>query len=392
MPIKARVDMLTTGIRTPVGVKVLGTDLEAIDEAAQRIEMALRGVSGTRSVYAERQRAAVLVDVVPRRDDLLRHGANVDDVLDVVDLGLGGMPLGRIYDGRERYSLIARFGRDFRGDETDLLRIPVATPLGTVPLANLADVHRTPGPAMLVDEGGLLAAYVYVDPGERDLGGYVEEARVVVDGLGLPDDLRIVWTGQAEFLERAEARMRVMVPVTIALVFLLTWMSFRTVGETTIVLLTLPFSVLGSVWFLWLAGYNLSIAGWVAMIALIGVGAETGTVLAVYLDLGVKEALRAGETLTAARLAEVAADSAAGRMRGVVLAIAMNLLGLLPVLFSDGVGADMARRMAGPMFGGLLSLTFMTGLVLPALWVIWRRGQLRRGTLEASLALSRAEE
>jgi Cu(I)/Ag(I) efflux system membrane protein CusA/SilA len=392
MPIKARVDMLTTGIRTPVGVKVLGKDLAEIDEAAQRVEMALREVPGTRSVYAERQLAAVMVEIVPRRDDLLRYGAVVDDVLDVVDLGLGGMPVSRVYQGRERYSLIGRFGRDFRGSEADLERIPVQTAFGAVPLGNLADVRRVPGPAMLVDEGGLLAAYVYVDPGERDLGGYVADAREAVDALGLPEDLRIVWTGQYEFLERAQERMAWMVPLTIALVFLLTYLAFRTVGETTIVLITLPFAVLGSIWFLAAADYNLSIAVWVAMIALIGVGAETGTVLAVYLDLGVKEALARGEVLTPERLAEVAADSAAGRMRGMVLAIAMNLVGLVPVLFSQGVGSDLTRRMAGPMFGGLLTLAFMTSLVLPALWTIWRTRQLKRGTLAASLALSRAEE
>jgi Cu(I)/Ag(I) efflux system membrane protein CusA/SilA len=244
---------------------------------------------------------------------------------------------------------------------------------------------------MLVDEGGKLAAYVYVDPGERDLGGYVDEARQVVEALDL-QDVEIVWTGQYEFLERAQRRLAIMAPLTVALVFLLVWLSFRTVGETAIVLLTLPFSVLGSIWFLAGAGYNLSIASWVAMIALIGVGAEVGTVLAVYLDVGVRDALRRGETLTPARLAEVAADSAAGRMRGMVLAIAMNLFGLVPVLFSEGVGSDMARRMAGPMFGGLLTLTFMTALVLPALWTVWRTRQLRRGTLAESLALSRADE
>ena len=392
MPIKARVDMLTTGIRTPVGVKVLGTELAEIDDAAQKIEMALRSIDGTRSVYAERQRAAVFMDVVPRRDDLYRHGALVDDVLDVVDLGLGGMPVGRIYDGRERYSLIARFGRDFRADEAGIGRLPVNTALGIVPLSEVADVKRKPGPAMLVDEGGLLAAYVYVDPGDRDLGGYVEEAKDVVAALGLPPELRVRWTGQYEFLERAQKRMAVMVPITVLLVFLLTYAAFRTVGETALVLLTLPFAVLGSIWFLFLAEYNLSIAAWVAMIALIGIGAECGTVLAVYLDLGVKEALARGETLTPERLAEVAADSASGRMRGFVLAIAMNLLGLVPVLLSKGVGSDMTRRMAGPMFGGLLTLAFMTSLVLPALWVLWRTWQLRRGTLAASLGHSKAGE
>ncbi|MFZ5477864.1 MAG: efflux RND transporter permease subunit [Myxococcota bacterium] len=391
MPIKARVDMLTTGIRTPVGVKVLGSELPAIADAAERIEAALREVPGTRSVYAERQLAGVFVDVVPRRLDLLRHGAVADDVLDVVEMGLGGMPLSRIFTGRERYTLIARFGRDFRADEDGVRRLPVDTPLGTVTLGQLADVSRKPGPAMLVDEAGLLAGYVYVDPGARDLGGYVDEAREVVAKLGLPEDLRIVWTGQYEFLERAQARLSIMAPLTVALVFLLVYLSFRTIAETSIVLVTLPFSVLGSIWLLAGAGYNLSIASWVAMIALVGVGAEVGTVLAVYLDLGVREALRRGEELTPARLAEVAADSAAGRMRGMVLAIAMNLFGLVPTMLSTGVGSDMARRMAGPMLGGLVTLTFMTGLVLPALWTIWRTRQLRRGTLAASLALSKAE-
>ncbi len=390
MPIKARVDMLTTGIRTPVGVKVLGDELHAIAEAGERIEAALREVAGTRSVYAERQLAAVFVEVAPRRDDLLRYGASTDDVLDVVEMGLGGMPVGRVFDGRERYSLVARFGRDFRADEDGIRRLPVSTALGVVPLGQLADVTRAPGPAMLVDEGGKLAAYIYVDPGSRDLGGYVDEAREVVDRLGLDPDLQVVWTGQYEFLERAQARLVIMAPITVALVFLLVYLSFRTIGETGIVLLTLPFSVLGGIWFLAAAGYDLSIASWVAMIALIGVGAEVGMVLAVYLDLGVKRALDAGESLTPARLAELAADSAAGRMRGMVLAIAMNLFGLLPVLLSQGVGSDMARRMAGPMFGGLLTLTFMTALVLPAMWVLWRTRQLEKGTLARSLARSRA--
>jgi Cu(I)/Ag(I) efflux system membrane protein CusA/SilA len=245
---------------------------------------------------------------------------------------------------------------------------------------------------MLVDEGGRLAGYVYVDPGQRDLGGYVDEARGVVEALGLDPSLEIRWTGQYEFLERAQERLAIMAPLTIALVFLLVYLSFRTIAETSIVLLTLPFSVLGGIWFLAAAGYDLSIASWVAMIALVGVGAEVGMVLAVYLDLGVKRALERGEVLTPGRLAEVAADSAAGRMRGMVLAIAMNLFGLLPVLLSDGVGSDMARRMAGPMFGGLVTLTFMTALCLPAMWVLWRTRQLRIGTLSASLAVSRAED
>ncbi len=391
MPIKARVDMLSTGIRTPVGIKVLGDDLHQIAAAGEQIEAALRQVAGTRSVYAERQLAAVFMEVIPRRDDLLRYGAATDDVLDVVEMGLGGMPIGRVFDGRERSSLIARFGRDFRADEEGIRSLPVSTAQGVVPLGALADVKRSPGPAMLIDEGGQLAGYIYIDPGERDLGGYVDEAREVVSGLGLDPALQIQWTGQYEFLERAQERLFFMAPLTLLLIFLLVWLSFRTIGETTIVLLTLPFSLLGSVWFLALAGYDLSIASWVAMIALIGVAAEVGMVLAVYLDLGVKHALEAGEVLTPARLAEVAADSAAGRMRGMVLAIAMNLLGLLPVLFSDGVGSDVARRMAGPMFGGLLTLTFMTALVLPAMWVLWRSRQLRRGTLSASLAVSQAE-
>jgi Cu(I)/Ag(I) efflux system membrane protein CusA/SilA len=389
MPIRARVDMLTTGIRTPVGVKVLGTDLQAIEQAGRAIENALRSVPGTRSVYAERQLAGVFVEVRPRRADLLRLGASVDDVMDVVDLGLSGMPVGRIVLGRERYGLIARFGRDFRADEEGIGRLPVRTQSGTVPLSSVADVVRTPGPAMLIDEGGQLAAYVYVDPGERDLGRYVDDARAAVAGLALPQGVSLKWTGQQEFLERAQARMGWMVPITIGLVFLLTWLALRTIGETTLVLLTLPFSVLGGIWFLALAGYNVSIATWVALIALIGVGAETGTVLAVYMDVGLRDALRRGEDLTPSRLAAIAADSSSLRLRGLVLAIAMNLFGLLPILMSRGVGSDLARRMAGPMFGGLLSLTFMTALVLPAGWVLWRRGQLRRGTLVASLDRSR---
>ncbi len=384
MPIRARVDMLTTGIRTPVGVKVAGDDLAAIEAAAQRVEAALRTVPGTRSAYAERQRAGVFVDVQPRRDALLAHGAVVDDVLDVVDIGLGGMSLGKVFDGRARYDLVARYGRDFRSSPEALGQLYADTPLGPTPLSQLADIVTRPGPAMLVDEGGRLAAYVYVDPGSRDIGGYVDEARRVVGALDLPDDIGLTWTGQFEFLERGQARMATIAPVALLLVFLLTWLSFKSAAETAIVLCTLPFSVLGSIWLLAALDYNLSIAAWVAMIALVGVGAEVGTVLAVYLDLGVKEALQRGESLTPSRLAEVAADSAAGRMRGMVLALLMNLVGLLPVMFAEGAGADLARRMAGPMLGGLLTLGFMTALVLPALWTIWRTSQLRRGKLVVS--------
>jgi Cu(I)/Ag(I) efflux system membrane protein CusA/SilA len=260
MPIKARVDMLSTGIRTPVGIKVLGDDLHQIAAAGEKIEAALQQVAGTRSVYAERQLAAVFMEVIPRREDLLRYGAATDDVLDVVEVGLGGMPIGRVFDGRERYSLIARFGRDFRADEEGIRSLPVSTAQGVVPLGALADVKRSPGPAMLIDEGGQLAGYIYIDPGERDLGGYVDEAREVVSGLGLDPALQIQWTGQYEFLERAQERLFFMAPLTLVLIFLLVWLSFRTIGETTIVLLTLPFSLLGSVWFLALAGYDLSIA------------------------------------------------------------------------------------------------------------------------------------
>ncbi|MBM4364801.1 MAG: efflux RND transporter permease subunit [Deltaproteobacteria bacterium] len=384
MPIRARVDMLTTGIRTPVGVKVSGDDLAAIEHAARQVEAALRAVPGTRSAYAERQLAGVFVDVQPRRDALLAHGAVVDDVLDVVDIGLGGMSLGKVFDGRARYDLVARFGRDFRGSPEALGQLYADTPAGPTPLSQLADIVTRPGPAMLVDEGGKLAAYVYVDPGDRDIGGYVDEARAVVGALDLPGDIGLTWTGQFEFLERGQARMATIAPVALLLVFLLTWLSLQSVAETAIVLCTLPFSVLGSIWLLGALDYNLSIAAWVAMIALVGVGAEVGTVLAVYLDLGVKEALARGERLTPGRLAEVAAESAAGRMRGMVLALLMNLVGLLPVMFAEGAGADLARRMAGPMLGGLLTLGFMTALVLPALWTIWRTWQLRRGTLEVA--------
>jgi Cu(I)/Ag(I) efflux system membrane protein CusA/SilA len=453
-PIRTRIDMLTTGVRTPVGVKVFGDDLEAIERVSIELEGMLREVPGTRSTFAERQTGREYVDIVPKRDAIARYGLTVRDVQDVIEAAVGGMPVSTAIAGRARFSINLRYAADRRSDPQALGRILVpveasggvadvggtvagagAAPLkggmstgagaagsamtgmgggasaapmaGTtpmtspappmraapgidlmeqwrqpgaaVPLGELADIRVVTGPPMIKDENGVLVGYVFadIDATERDLGGWVEDAKALVASrLTLPAGYRLQWTGQYEFLAQMEARLRYIIPLTLVIVVALLYMSMRGWQQTLLVLASLPFAIAGSVWLLAALDYNLSTAVWVGLIAVAGVAAETGIVMVVYLDEAFDRHMREGRIQQPSDVDAAVIEGASARVRPLVMTVATTVLGLLPLLWEAGVGADVSARTAAPVVGGLWSCMLLTLLVLPAAYAMWRRHQV----------------
>ncbi|HEY8375708.1 MAG TPA: efflux RND transporter permease subunit, partial [Nannocystis sp.] len=391
MPIRARVDMLSTGVRTPVGVKVFGRDLPAIEAAGARIEALLKDVPGTRSILYERSLGGVYVDIVPRRADLARYGLQVGDLGEFIEIAVGGEPVTTTIDGRRRYTVQVRVAGDFRDDLDRLRDLPVAVPgpdgaiARTVPLAELADVGLAEGPPMLRSEAGLLVGYVYVDLFPwRDLGGYVADARARVEEairrgeLVLGPGMYLQWTGQYEEMQVMEARMRLLIPLALALVALLLWLQFRHVTEVLIVLLSIPFALVGSAWLLYLLDYRLSTAVWVGIIALVGLAAQTGVVMIVYIDQAFYRRLRAGKIRDLDDIIRAHTEGTVLRVRPKLMTVASMMLGLVPLLWATGSGADVMKRIAAPMVGGLLSSAFLTLELIPVVYTYWRYAQLRR--------------
>ncbi|MGU3537582.1 efflux RND transporter permease subunit [Methylobacterium sp. A54F] len=378
-PIRARIDMLATGIRTPVGVKVLGTDLTAMDGVARQVEAALRDVPGTSSAYAERVLGGYFLDIAPDREALGRYGLTVGDVQDVVATALGGQSVTNTVEGRERYSVNVRYPRAYRSNP-GAIATDVQVPLpagGTVPLGEVATVALTRGPTSIRTESGQLAVYVFVDIAGRDLGGYVAEAReAVADAVKLPRGTSLQWSGQYESLERAEARLRVVVPLTLLVVFLLLYLNFRRLTETLIVMLSLPFALVGGVWLLWWMDFNLSVAVAVGFIALAGVAAETGVIMLVYLDHALDEiragCAREGRPLTREDLRRSIMIGAVERVRPKMMTVTAIMAGLVPILWSTGAGSEVMQRIAVPMVGGMVSSTVLTLVVIPAVYGLAR--------------------
>ena len=462
-PIRTRIDMLTTGVRTPVGIKVFGSDLSEIERVSISLEGLLRQVRGTRSTFAERQTGREYVDIVPNRDAIARYGLTVRDVQDVIEAAVGGMPVSTAIAGRARFSINLRYAADRRSDPQALRRIlvpvqstgsvsdlaggntgagasagsggvvasspttgagmggmsggssgvPIASggamlgtqaalPMGAtpggfdlleqyrqpgaaVPLGELADVRVVTGPPMIKDENGVLVGYVFadIDPTQRDLGGWVDDAKALVAAqLKLPPGYRLQWTGQYEFLAQMEARLRYIIPLTLVLVVALLYLSMRGWPQTLLVLSSLPFAVAGSVWLLAFMHYNLSTAVWVGLIAVAGVAAETGIVMVVYLDEAFERYRREGRIHRPEDVDVAVVEGASARVRPLLMTVATTVLGLLPLLWEAGVGADVSARTAAPVVGGLWSCMFLTLLVLPAAYAMWRRRQVR-----ASLAV-----
>jgi Cu(I)/Ag(I) efflux system membrane protein CusA/SilA len=374
MPIKARIDMLTTGVRTPVGIKIFGPDLKTIEAIGQEIEMAAGPVPGTRSVFAEKVAGGYFLDFIIKRDEIARYGLTVMDVGRIIESAIGGESIATTIEGRERYPINVRYLRELRDTPDELGRVLVATPSGAqVPLGQLADLELVSGPAMIRDEGGMLAGYVYVDMTGRDVGGYVEDLkRAVADKVKLPTGYTITWSGQYEFMERVAKRLQIFIPLTLAIIFVLFYFTFRSVAQTLMVMLGVPLSLVGGVWLMVFLGYNMSIAVWVGIIALAGVAAETSAVMLAYLDEACKRRKAAGQLNSLADLLDTVHQGALERIRPMAMAGLANIIGLLPVMWATGTGADVMKRLAAPMVGGVLSAMLLTLLVIPAVYVMWR--------------------
>jgi Cu(I)/Ag(I) efflux system membrane protein CusA/SilA len=409
MPIQARIDMLTTGIRTPVGVKIFGTSLSDIDAAGVSLEHALASVSGTRNAFYERSLGGSYVDVVPRPADLARYGLRIDDVNQVIETAVGGAPVTTVVDGRNRFSVAIRYKEDFRATAEKLREVLIPLPSGApmpatpssmgapdprpsagepvrhVPLADVADVRVVTGPPMIRDEAGLLVGYLYLDlePG-TDMGGYVGRAKAATaaaqrDGsLPLAPGMYLSWSGQYELLAEMEARMKVLVPVALLVIVVLLYFQFRHMTEVAIVLLSIPFALVGSVWLLWLLDYRLSTAVWIGIIALVGLAAQTGVVMIVYIDHAFERRLRAGMIRNLDDIVWAHMEGTVQRVRPKLMTVATMLIGLVPLLWAEGSGADVMKRIAAPMVGGLLTSAFLTLEIIPVVYTYWRYAQLKQ--------------
>jgi Cu(I)/Ag(I) efflux system membrane protein CusA/SilA len=374
MPIKNRIDMLTTGVRTPIGIKILGADLKKIEEIGTHLEMILKDIPGTRSVFAERAAGGYFLDFDLNREALSRYGLSIAEVQEVIMTAIGGETVTTILEGRERYSVNVRYARELRDDIEKLKRILVPVPSGAqIPLAQLADIHFVTGPAMIRNENGLLAGYVYVDMSGRDIGSYVAEAKqIVAKNLKLPDGYGLLWSGQYENMIRVKERLKVILPLTIFIIALLLYMNTKSMVKTGIVLMAVPFSLVGAVWLLWALGYNISIAVWVGMIALMGLDAETGVFMLLFLDLSYHDAKEKGRMKTEKDLEEAIVHGAVKRVRPKMMTVMAAFMGLVPIMWAAGAGSDLMKRIAAPMIGGLATSFALELLVYPAVYAIWK--------------------
>ena len=383
MPIKGRIDMLTTGIRTPVGIKILGPDLKVIEKIGEEMERALKDVPGTRNIYAERVVSGYFYDFEIDRRAVARYGLTVGDVQDVIETAIGGKNITSTIEGRERFPINVRYARELRDEPQMLERVLVATPTGAqIPLSQLARMRMTMGPPAIKSENAELVGYVFVDVTGRDLGGYVKEAQQVVqEKVQMPPGYHLLWSGQYEYMQRATERLTYVVPLTLLIIVVLLYANFNSMGKTMIVLLSVPFALVGGIWLIYLLGYNLSVAVWVGFIALAGVAAETGVVMIVYLDEVFERRLREGTMTTAKDLYDAIIEGAVGRVRPKMMTVIAITAGLLPIMWSHGTGADVMKRIAAPMVGGMVTSTILTLIVIPVIYEMWRGWQLRHASV-----------
>jgi Cu(I)/Ag(I) efflux system membrane protein CusA/SilA len=376
MPIKNRIDMLTTGVRTPVGIKIFGSDLAEIENIARALEPILLTVPGTRSVYGERVAGGYFVDFDLKRRELARYGLTVKEVQDVIMSAIGGENVTTTIEGRERYPVNVRYPRELRDDPDKLARTLVSTMSGAqIPLSQLADIRLVEGPSMIRDENGRLSGYVYVDVdlAHRDLGGYITDAKEAVSrSFKIPTGYELAWSGQYESMARVREKMHVVLPVTLFVIFALLYGNTKSLAKTLIVLLAVPFSAVGAVWLLYALGYHLSVGVWVGLIALLGLDAETGVFMLLYLELAYNERKAAGTMRTRQDLEQAILHGAVQRVRPKVMTVACAFFGLVPIMFSTGAGADVMKRIAAPMIGGLFTSFLMELLVYPAVYLLWK--------------------
>jgi len=385
-PIRNRLDMLFTGIKTPVGIKILGPDLAVIQQLGQQIEGLLQELPETSSVYAERVTQGYFTDIRIDRAAIGRYGLTVEDVNDVIQTAIGGETVTRTIEGRERYPVNVRYERAYRDDLPALHRVLVKTMSGAhVPLGQLASIELAPGPAMIRDENGLLAGYVYLDTKTRDIGGYVDRARArLAERLNLPPGYTLAWTGQYEFQLRARERLRILIPVVIGGIFLLLHLTFRSISESVIVMLSVIYSMTGGILMQWLLGYNFSVAVWIGYIALYGVAVQTGVVMVLYLHEALDRRLARGGDLTADDIREATVAGSVLRLRPKLMTVATTMIGLVPIMWSTGVGSDVMKPIAAPIIGGMLTSTIHVLIITPVIFYVMKLGELRRGTLRPS--------
>ncbi len=398
-PIRNRVDMLSTGIRTPIGIKVYGSDLQQIQNVGESIERIMHNVPGTRSVLFERSVGGLYVDVVPNRELLARYGLQVADVNEVIESALGGLPVTTTVEGRNRFTVNVRYAQDFRTSLQAVRDVLVPLPEemtqprtapAQIPLSVIADVRIAAGPPMIRDEAGQLVGYVYVDlETDRDVGTYVDEAKAAVEKarargeLRIPSGYYLKWTGQYELLADMEARMKVLIPIALLIVVVLLYLQFKSFTEVLIVLLSVPFALVGSVWALWLLNYNLSTAVWVGVIALLGLAAQTGVIMIVYIVHAYERRKREGRINTLEDIIEAHSEGTIKRVRPKLMTVATTLFGLVPLLWAQGSGADVMKRIAAPMVGGLVTSAFLTLEIIPVIYTYWRNEQLLWTKLES---------
>jgi len=382
MPIKTRIDMLATGIKTPVGIKVAGPDLEVIERIGQDIERALANVEGTASVYSERVAGGRYVDVDIDRERASRFGLNIADIQDIVKSAVGGMNVTQTVEGLERYPVNVRYPQRVRDSVEQLRLLPIVTPDGArIALADVADVRVVDGPPAIKSENARLNGWSYVDITGRDLGSYVAEAqRVVAESVDMPAGYSLAWSGQYEYMVRAKERLSIVGPVTLAIIVLLLYLNFRRFAEVAIVIGTLPMALIGGLWLLYLLDYDLSVAVGVGFIALAGVAVEIGVVMLVYLNRAIRHHMATAEAesraLTLEDVQEAVVDGAVLRVRPIMMTVAAIIAGLLPIMLGGGTGSEVMRRIAAPMVGGMVSATILTLIVIPALFLLWRQQSL----------------
>ena len=393
MPIKARLDMLSTGIRTPVGLKVMGSDLETIEHLGTEIEKLIKDVAGTRNIYAERVNTGYFLDIKIKRKEAARYNLSVDDVLDVIQSALGGLNLTTTVEGRQRYPVNVRYARDLRDNPETIKRVlvPVADDIfqeeaisytftgntAQVPLTELADIDFVKGPTVIKSEEGLLAAYIYIDFAGSDIEGYIKKAQKKIASIKIPEGYRIEWSGDYEYLTKTRERLKLIIPLTLSIVFVLLFLNTKSFTKTMIVLLAVPFSLIGSFWLLYLLNYNMSVATWVGIIALAGIDAETGVVMLLYLDLAYNQWKKEGRLRTVNDLKDAIMHGAVKRIRPKIMTVSVILAGLIPILFSSGIGSDVMKRIAAPMVGGIVTSAILELIIYPVLYMIWKGKELK---------------
>lgn len=379
-PIRGRIDMLSTGIRTPIGVKIYGKDLETIEHIGQQVERVLAKVKGTRSAYAERIGGGYYIDFEPDRAALSRYGLNVGDAQMVVESAIGGMEVSQVIDGRERYSINVRYPRELRDSVEKLGRILVSTPTGAqIPLGQLGKIVSRTGPPMVLNENGSLAGYVYVDLQDRDPGSYVKDAKgAVAEEIKLPQGYFLQWTGQYEHLERMQERMKIVLPLTLLLILAFLYFSMKSLERALLIMISVPLSLIGGIFLMWALGYNTSVAVWAGAIALIGVAVQTVSIMIVFLDEAWYRAKDTDRLTSVDEAIGSVVEGAQKSLRPVLMAVGMNILGLIPVMAATGLGADVMKRISSPMFGGLVSLTLLTLVVIPVIYLLYEGRNLPR--------------